>query len=112
MDKVSEAKRGRWIRLGLGVFAALIAAVFAVRFVMFVLFPPPPFDGQVEGWMTPRFVSQAMRIPPQELAPILGLKPEGGKRETLDDIAERLGVPVADLIAQIEAMRPPEPPQP
>jgi hypothetical protein len=99
-------------RLLIGIVAVLIAAFFAFRFVMFIFFPPPPFDGRIEGWMTPRFVSHAMRIPPEEFAPILGLKPEGGKRETLDDIADRLGVPVGDLISQIEALRPTERPEP
>ena len=98
------------IRTALGLIAALAALMFAVRFVMFVFFPPPPLDGKIEGWMTPRYISRAAHIPPEDLAPILGLKPEGGKRETIDDIARRLGVPTADLIAKIEALRPPEPP--
>ena len=110
MARERRRKRAGRIRIWLGLGAALIAAIFAIRLVIFVLFPPPPLDGKIEGWMTPRYVSRAAHIPPEDLAPILGLKPEGGKRETIDDIARRLGIPTADLIAQIEAIRLPETP--
>lgn len=65
----------------------------------------PANMGPVAGWMTPRFVAHAYAIPPEALAKALGIAPGTGPR-TLADIAAGAGVPLADLLARVDALRP------
>lgn len=59
--------------------------------------------GPVEPWMTPRYIVHAYHIPPEVLADLLRKRPGEGPHETLEQLAATRGVPVAALIATIEA---------
>jgi len=87
---------------------ALVAALtlaFAIRSAMFALHwsDPARRDQLVEPWMTPRFVAHSWKLPPATMQAALGDFAMPDRRRTLNDIASDRGVPVADLIAAIEA---------
>ena len=96
-----------WSRHRLLTLAFLLALAvtlsFAVRSALHMPFGPPPTDPPIEGWMTPRLVSHGWHLPPEVMAAALGLTPGEGRGRTLDEIARDQGVPVADLVARIEA---------
>lgn len=97
--------RRRWLRLGLAV-ALLLATLFLTRAVLLLSLWGPDPARPVEGWMTPRYLVRVYDIPPEALAPALGLEPGSAPREPLETIAERRGLPLADLISAVEALRP------
>lgn len=96
--------RRRWLRLGLAV-ALLLATLFAIRAVLLLSGWGPDPARPVEGWMTPRYLVRVYAIPPETLAPALGLSPGEAPRESLETLAARQGIPLPDLIALIEALR-------
>jgi hypothetical protein len=97
--------RRRWLRLGL-VVALLLATVFLIRAVLVLSGWGPDPARPVEGWMTPRYLARVYAIPPEMLAPVLGLAPGEAPRESLETLAVRQGIPLPDLIARIESLRP------
>lgn len=97
--------RRRWLRLGLAA-ALLLATLFAVRAVLLLAGWGPDPARPVEGWMTPRYLVRVYAIPPEALAPALGLTPGEAPRESLETLARRQAIPLPDLIARIEALRP------
>jgi hypothetical protein len=58
---------------------------------------------RIEGWMTPRHIRSAFDLPPETLAPILGLAPGEMPFVTLNDLAAAQGIPSADLVARVQA---------
>ncbi|MBP0482721.1 hypothetical protein [Sagittula salina] len=89
--------------------ALLVATVFAVRLALGALFwaDPEHRDMPIAPWMTPRFVAMSWHLPKDVVTDALGLNP-GAKRdghgpEPLSRLAEERGVPVADLITDLEA---------
>ena len=66
---------------------------------------PAHRDQQIEGWMTPGYVGRSWGVPPEVTAAALGLTlpREGGRRPPpLEVIARDRGVPLAQLIAELE----------
>jgi hypothetical protein len=57
----------------------------------------------IEGWMTPRLVAHAHRLPPDVMMKALGLRPGEGRGKTIGELAAAEGVPVSDLIERIRA---------
>ena len=54
--------------------------------------------------MTPGYVGHSWALPREAVGAALGLAPDSpAKRRTLEDLAAERGVPVADLIAALEA---------
>jgi hypothetical protein len=89
------------------VLAVAVTVFFAVRLVLFTLFwaDPTHREQPIEGWMSPGYVAHSWDLPREKVAGSLDLEPRtDGRRLTLDEIAEERGVPVADLIATLEAM--------
>lgn len=88
----------------LGLALALVL-VFGLRLALWSLFGPPPvaLDQPIAGWMTPRFVAMSWRIPPEVVGDALDLVRGEGRPGNLDQIARDRGVPVEDLIAELEA---------
>lgn len=86
-------------------FAALLTAFFVVRTVFFAVHFMDPDRGlyPVEGWMTPRYISRAYDIPREDLLEILNLGADDKPRQPLKKLAAARGIPVADLIAEMEA---------
>ena len=58
----------------------------------------------VADWMTPRFVMRAYDLDPAALARVLALEPGSAPRETLAQIAAAQGRPLADLLAEVQAL--------
>lgn len=58
----------------------------------------------VAEWMTPRFVMRAYGVGQDELAAVLDLAPGSAPRETLAQIAAAQGRPLADLLAEVQAL--------
>lgn len=86
--------------------AALLTAFFLVRAVMFALFwfDPERAMHPVEPWMTPRYIARTYNIPREDLQRILMLGPEETPRLPLKKLAEAHGVPLSELIAELEAL--------
>lgn len=91
-----------WLSL-VFVVAVVLALTFAARTVMlaFDWGRAPPV---VEGWMTPRYIVHSYDIDPQVLARVLEKQPGESPRDTLAEIAKARGVPVADLMAAVQAL--------
>jgi hypothetical protein len=96
--------RPRWL-----VAAFALALVLALAFAGHALWVVSHLNGRqdpVRGWMTPGYVSHAYGVPPDVLAPALGIAPGTGRGRTLDDIAAERGIPVSALIAAVQAVVP------
>ena len=87
------------------VLAALLTLFFMVRAVFFAahMMDPDRALRPVEGWMTPRYSSRAYDIPRDDMLLLLHLGPEDKPRQPLKKIAATRGIPLAELIAEIEA---------
>ncbi|MDG4648118.1 hypothetical protein P6F26_06660 [Roseibacterium sp. SDUM158017] len=94
--------RQRWAVLALGV-ALVLAAAFAVRLLVFTVYwSDPAHRAQpLEGWMTPGYIARSHDLDRVALRAALGV--DAGNRDTLADIARARGVPVEDVIAEVEA---------
>jgi ABC-type dipeptide/oligopeptide/nickel transport system permease component len=80
--------------LGFGVRSALYWAHWS---------DPASRDAQIEGWMTPRYVALSWGVDREVVAGALGLDPGGGRRQTLAEIAQAKGVPLAEVEAALMA---------
>ena len=103
------ARRGArafWLRIGL-VLAAGVTLLFLLRAIFFatIWLESDPLRHAVEPWMTPRYIVRTYGLPPERVDAALGLPTGQSPRKPLADIAERQGVPVARLIAAVEALR-------
>lgn len=58
----------------------------------------------VADWMTPRFVVRAYDVEPAALAGLLALEPGSAPRETLAQIAAAQGRPLAQVLAEVQAL--------
>ncbi|MBV7394840.1 hypothetical protein [Mameliella sediminis] len=92
-----------WLTAGLGL-SLLIVLVFAVRMAMGMIFwaDPRHQDMPIEAWMTPRFVGMSWHLPPEVVREALELTRDGKGPEPLWKIAQTRGVPVEDLIDDLE----------
>lgn len=54
-------------------------------------------------WMTPMFIAHSWNVDPRALGEALGLTERPKKRTTLEDIAKARGVPVTQVIAEVQA---------
>jgi hypothetical protein len=58
----------------------------------------------LEPWMTPRYVAHSRRVPTAVVGAVLGFDPAAPpRRQTLREIAAQRGVPVEDLLAELDA---------
>lgn len=99
---------GRWstwaLRIAFGL--ALLATLgFGIRFGASVIYwaNPANSDQPVEGWMPVGFVARSWHVPTEVLVQALELGPDERARQTLEQIARHQGVPVAELVATLEA---------
>ncbi|SEN00439.1 hypothetical protein SAMN05216227_100613 [Pseudorhodobacter antarcticus] len=102
--------RRRALITGFAIAVAL-TAFFLLRLVFFttVWMENPPGAHPIEGWMTPRYISRTFRIPPPNLQAVLQLGATEHPRQSLEKIARARGLPLPDLIAEIEALIPTSP---
>ncbi len=88
------------------VLALALTLFFAARFVVQVVYwsNPAHHQQQVQGWMTVGYIGKSWGLPPREIDAVAGLPlPERGNPFTLEQIARDRGVPVAQIIADVEA---------
>ncbi|WP_238366518.1 hypothetical protein [Mesobacterium pallidum] len=86
---------------------ALVATVFfSARMAYFAAhWKDPEFHMQEPAtWMTPRYISHAWHIPPEVVKPALQVPDDLAGRPTLEAIARARGVPVAVVMAELEAL--------
>lgn len=90
---------------GAFLLALAVMLFFGVRLVLSGLYWSDPLhrDQAIAVWMTPGYVAHSWQVPRDVMQAALGMPPEGGKRETIGEIAKRLGEDPAVLIARIEA---------
>lgn len=106
------ALRRLWAEQRLALVAFLVAlslaGFFGGRMISRAIFWSDPAHHQQapEGWMTPGYIARSWHVEVQAVDALLGIedgrKLVGDQRPTLDAIAQKLGVPVADLIAKLE----------
>lgn len=83
--------------------AALITMFFFVRTtVVFIYWSDPAHRNlPLEAWMTPRYIAYSYELPLEDVGEMLGITSGDAFRPTLESIARRQGVPVAELIERI-----------
>lgn len=102
-------------KIGLAGFAlaAILTLFFLSRLVLFTTHWMDPARGMhpVEGWMTPGYIARTYDIPRADMMVILGLTPEDKPRQSLRKIAKAQGIPLADIIATVNAALAARPPR-
>lgn len=87
--------------------ALAVALVFAVRLAVFTIYwsDPAHREQAIEGWMTPGYIARSWEVEPDVIRDALPLPSDGTAdwRPTLDTIAQGQGMPLPDLIADVEA---------
>ena len=84
--------------------ALTITLFFIIRTaVFFVYWSDPAHRNQpLAPWMTPRYIGHSYNLPPEDILLMLGLDEAPSQRPTLDWIAAQKGVPVPELIHDLE----------
>lgn len=87
------------VSLALALALALVL-VFATGFVRHALYwSDPAHQAQpIEGWMTPRYISNSWQVDGRALAKHLGVTEHAKERPTLKDIADKRGMPIEAII--------------
>lgn len=86
------------LALGLTLF---FAGQFAVRAVYWM--NPAHHNQQVEGWMTVGYIGRSWGLDPRAIDAEAGLPLPEGHPLTLQQIADARGVPVEEIIADVQA---------
>lgn len=89
------------------LLAVAVTLFFAARLVVVAVVwsDPARRDLPVAGWMTPGYVARSWRVPLEDILAALELQRGPGTRPTtLAEIAERSGRPLAEVIAEVEAV--------
>lgn len=91
--------------LTLAFLLALGACLFfAFRAVNMAVVLVNRAEKPVAGWMTPRYIARSYGIAREDLARILATTDREDARQPLYSLAREQDVPVADLIAAIQAL--------
>lgn len=87
------------------LLACAVTLFFAGRFVVFSVYWATHQEVPVEPWMTVGYVARSWGLEPRALDAEAGMPvPEvKGHPQTLEEIARDRGVPVADVITEVEA---------
>ena len=86
------------------VASLLLALFFAGRFALRAVYFAQHREEPVAGWMTVGYVGRSWGLDPREIDARAGLPlPENGRPFTLEEIARDRGVPVAEVVAEVEA---------
>lgn len=104
MTRLLRLWRRHPVLLGAFVLALGLSVFFAGRLVLRTIYWAQHGEMAVQGWMTVGYVGRSWGLDPREIDAIAGLPvPERGQPLTLDQIARDRGVPVAEVIAAVEA---------
>lgn len=91
--------------LTLAFLLALGACVFfSFRAVNMAMVLANRAEKPVAGWMTPRYIARAYGLDRDDLARLLATTDREDARQPLYSLAREQGVPVTDLIAEIQAL--------
>ena len=82
--------------------ACAVTLFFAVRFGQDVLYWRGHEDKPIQPWMTVHYIARSWDVNPSAVDAIVGLSPQDDHAVTLQAVAARRGVPVADVVAQVE----------
>lgn len=85
------------------VLALLLALFFAGRFTLRAIHFAQHREEPVAGWMTVGYVGRSWGFDPREIDRIAGLPLPEGRPSTLEEIAKARGVPVSQVVAEVEA---------
>jgi hypothetical protein len=83
--------------------ASLAAAGFAVHFVYNLIYWQAHENEQVRPWMTVGYVGRSWDLKPHLIDEMAGLPQPKDRPLTINEIAKLRGVPVSEVIAQVEA---------
>ena len=85
--------------------AVLVVLFFTVRAAVFFVYwsDPAHRDQPIKAWMTPRYVANSYHVPIEMVIEALAIDPEAERRPTLEQLAERRGVPLDQLVTDLSA---------
>jgi len=84
--------------------ALTLSVFFAGRIVFRVVYWSQHRELQVQPWMTVGYIGRSWRLDPRAIDAMAGLpSPVAGHPQTLEQIADARGVPVATLVAEVNA---------
>ena len=87
------------------LLAVVLSLFFATRIVVRTVYWSQHRDQPVAAWMTVGYVGRSWGLDPREIDERAGLPlPENGHPFTLEQIAKDRGMPVAEIIARVEAV--------
>lgn len=99
--------RQRPVLVSLFVLASMLTVFFGARFVGQALYwaDPAHHHQRVEGWMTVGYIARSWHLEARDLDKLADLPgPKAKNRpQPLSEIAADRGVPLAELIAEVEA---------
>ncbi len=85
------------------VLAVAVVLFFATHLIMGMIYWSGHQREPVAGWMTVGYVAQSWHLDPREIDATAGLPFPDGHPLSLNEIARQRGVPVSEVIAQVEA---------
>ena len=105
MKRFLDLWRARPVLGSAFLMACAVTLFFAGRLTVFTVYWATHREVPVEGWMTVGYVARSWGLEPRALDAEAGLPvPQvKGHPQTLEEIARDRGVPVAEVIAEVEA---------
>lgn len=91
------------VLVGVLALSLVLALFFGARFTLRAIYWETHREEAVAGWMTVGYVGRSWGIDPREIDRVAGLPLPVGHPLTLEEIARDRGVPVAQIIAAVEA---------
>jgi hypothetical protein len=91
------------VAMGVLTLSLVLTLVFALRLAAGAIYWSGHVREPVQPWMTVGYVGKSWDLDPREIDRIAGLPLPMGRPMTLQEIARDRGVPVADVIAAVEA---------
>lgn len=96
------------VAMGVLTLALALMVFFAMRLTFAAVYWSQHRHEAVEGWMTVRYVARSWEVDPRAILALsgldqTGLPPAQGKPVTLEELAASQGLPVAEVIARVEA---------
>lgn len=83
--------------------ALTLTLLFAGRITVSAIYWSANRYQQVQPWMTVGYIGKSWGLDPREIDLVAGLPPPQGQPLTLVEIARQRGVPVSEVIAEVEA---------
>ena len=100
--KLKSAWKAAPIAVAILAISLAAAGFFGFQLVNHMMRMAPPRDVAIEAWMTPRFVAHSWRVPRPVITEALEFESEFGRPPNLQMIAAERGVPVEQLIIEVE----------